>query len=140
MSAVRRVWCPQDARDAAIAAVAVHAKGVVSGEDSHGVWLSGVIADAMPVSTVPGRTRGRHRAKPLSPIRVRDLEQEAAAMLPDLHSPHPADAPCPDCHHPQWLHNDVGCLKLFRRRWFTRSRDGSPVKQCRCQRTRGSFA
>lgn len=107
MTAVRRVWCPQDAQDAWLAAQALHAKGFTSGtaaggvlpdlpplqplpassvaqsrvlcdymvtfaEDQHGITLSGVAVDPMPVSRVPGRTRGRHRARRHS-LRVPDI-------------------------------------------------------------------
>ena len=72
MTAIRRVWSPQDAQDAVVAARAVHAKGLAVGEDQRGVYLSGLIVDPMPVSKVPGRTRGRHRAKRFS-HRVEDV-------------------------------------------------------------------
>ena len=107
MTAVRRVWCPQDAQDAWVAAQALHAKGfpvnrsggvlpdlpplqplpassvaqsrvlcdymVTFAEDQHGITLSGLAVDPMPVSRVPGRTRGRHRARRHS-LRVTDID------------------------------------------------------------------
>lgn len=95
MSAVRRAWSPQDTRDAAVAARAVETKGYAAGgvlparprvlceyvipasaAPRLGIgrdWLARLNADPTPVSKVRGRTRGRHRARRLSPIRVWDL-------------------------------------------------------------------
>lgn len=75
MTAVRRVWCPQDARDARLAARAVHAKRLVVGGDEHGIWLKGVIEEPMPVSQIPGRTRGRHRRRNRLSLLVDDIRR-----------------------------------------------------------------
>lgn len=84
MTAVRRVWSPRDAQDAAVAAAAVNAKGrPVVAVPAH---MANAMEDRLsahgipvwPFVDLPGRTRSRHRANRFS-LRVSDLAPKQAA-------------------------------------------------------------
>ncbi len=79
MTAVRRVWCPQDARDAAIAAAAVDAKGKTK-------------QCPQRVAVLRSR-RGRHRAVGGPITHLRFIEgRQVQMVIPGVWPPGSAEA------------------------------------------------